>query len=361
MEMTLSENIRRLRKERSLTQEQLSEVLGVTAGAVYKWEAGLSVPELELIVEMADFFDCSVDVLLGYRMKDNRLDATVKRLREYRRSKDRAGLAEAEKALKKYPHSFEIVHESATLYGVFGVESGEAALHRRALELLEQALSLLGQNTDPELGEQTLYEKMALNCLGMGETDRAIELLREHNVGGLFNHEIGHILVMRERTEEAVPYLSKALAKIIGELIYTINGYANVYAARGDDDSARAILQWGTDLLLGLREDGRPNFLDKVSCGFLAAIAGLQLQAGQRAEARACLLRAKELAAFFDAAPSYDESAVRFVSRIEGVSIHDDIGATAMGVIDNVVSGFEQEEFTALWKQLKEQEDRHEE
>ena len=33
----LAENIRVLRKERSLTQEQLAEVLGVTTGAVYKW------------------------------------------------------------------------------------------------------------------------------------------------------------------------------------------------------------------------------------------------------------------------------------------------------------------------------------
>ncbi len=38
----LAENIRTLRKQRSLTQEQLAEVLGVTAGAVYKWEAKLS-------------------------------------------------------------------------------------------------------------------------------------------------------------------------------------------------------------------------------------------------------------------------------------------------------------------------------
>ena len=55
MKMTLAANIRRFRRERALTQEQLSEVLGVTAGAVYKWEAGLSVPELDLIIEMADF------------------------------------------------------------------------------------------------------------------------------------------------------------------------------------------------------------------------------------------------------------------------------------------------------------------
>ena len=66
MEMKLAENIRAFRKERSLTQEQLAEVLGVTTGAVHKWEAKLSIPDLELIVEMADFFDTSVDVLLGY-------------------------------------------------------------------------------------------------------------------------------------------------------------------------------------------------------------------------------------------------------------------------------------------------------
>ena len=97
MKMMLAENIRAFRKERSLTQEQLSEALGVTAGAVYKWEAKLSIPELELILQMADFFDTSVDILLGYEVKDNRLEATVKRLQEYRRSKDRDGLVEAEK------------------------------------------------------------------------------------------------------------------------------------------------------------------------------------------------------------------------------------------------------------------------
>ena len=61
----LAENIRVLRKERSLTQEQLAEVLGVTTGAVYKWEAKLSQPELNMVMELADFFDTSVDVLLG--------------------------------------------------------------------------------------------------------------------------------------------------------------------------------------------------------------------------------------------------------------------------------------------------------
>lgn len=95
MENKLAENIRAFRKERQLTQEQLAEVLNVTVGAVYKWEAKLSRPELSLIMEMADFFDTSMDVLLGYEMKDNRVQVVVGRLKEYKLNKAQRGLLEA--------------------------------------------------------------------------------------------------------------------------------------------------------------------------------------------------------------------------------------------------------------------------
>lgn len=64
-------------------------------------------------------------------------------MKKYQSDKDEAGLAEAEKALKKYPNSFEIVFNAAGLFSVFGTERGEKRLMRRALELLEKAGSLL--------------------------------------------------------------------------------------------------------------------------------------------------------------------------------------------------------------------------
>ena len=57
MDIKFGENLKRMRKERSLTQEALADALGVTAGAVYKWEAGLSSPELEMLMRIADLFD----------------------------------------------------------------------------------------------------------------------------------------------------------------------------------------------------------------------------------------------------------------------------------------------------------------
>ena len=354
MKMMLAENIRAFRKERSLTQEQLSEALGVTAGAVYKWEAKLSIPELELIIQMADFFDTSVDVLLGYEVKDNRLEATVKRLQEYRRSKDWDGLAEAEKALKKYPHSFQIVNASAALYRAFGFESGDKALFHRALKLLEQSRLLLSQNEDPQISEQTIYGRIAQTYLGLGETDKAIELWKTHNADGVYSPQIGHILAQSDHIEEAVPFLSEALLKLVSDLITTIIGYVNVYLNHGDHASAQAILHWGISLLQGLREGGKPNYFDRVSAVLLVALAGSQHLSGQGEAARDTLKKAKELAAFFDASPSYDESDIRFVGRIEGASAYDDLGATAMDGVRNAVSQFENEEFTALWSAVSE-------
>ena len=355
MKIMLAENIRAFRKKRSLTQEQLSEALGVTAGAVYKWEAKLSIPELELIIQMADFFDTSVDVLLGYEVKDNRLEATVKRLQEYRRNKDWDGLAEAEKALKKYPHSFQIVNASAALYRAFGFDSGDKALFHRALELLEQSRLLLPQNEDPQISEQTIYGRIAETYLGLDETDKAIELWKTHNTDGVYSPRIGNTLAQSDHIEEAVPFLSEALLKLLSDLITTIMGYVNVYHYRGDHASCQAILGWGIELLLGLREADKPNYFDRVSAALLAALAGSQFLSGQGDEARDTLIKAKELAAFFDASPSYDESDIRFVGRIEGASAHDDLGATAMDGVRNAVSQFENEEFTALWSAVTEE------
>jgi hypothetical protein len=109
-----------------------------------------------------------------------------------------------------------------------------------------------------------------------------------------------------------------------------------------------------------LREGGKPNYFDRVSAVLLVALAGSQHLSGQGEAARDTLKKAKELAAFFDVAPSYDESDIRFINRIEGASVSDDLGATAMDGVRNVVSQFQNEAFTALWNSLSAQEEHHE-
>ena len=71
MKIKLAENIKAFRKERKMTQEQLAEALGVTVGAIHKWEKNMSTPDLSLIFTMADLFGTSTDVLLGYEWRNS--------------------------------------------------------------------------------------------------------------------------------------------------------------------------------------------------------------------------------------------------------------------------------------------------
>lgn len=63
--MSLSDNIRRLRIEKNLTQEQLSTKLGVSAQAVSKWEKSETYPDGSLLVPLANELDASLDELFG--------------------------------------------------------------------------------------------------------------------------------------------------------------------------------------------------------------------------------------------------------------------------------------------------------
>ena len=83
MKLKLHENIKNFRRERGLTQEKLAEALGVTVGAVSKWENGNNTPDIIMLGILADFFDVSVDVLIGYDMSSKRVDDIVSRINNF--------------------------------------------------------------------------------------------------------------------------------------------------------------------------------------------------------------------------------------------------------------------------------------
>ena len=61
----LSENLQTLRKEKGLSQEALAARLHVVRQTVSKWEKGLSVPDAEMLLKLADILETDVATLLG--------------------------------------------------------------------------------------------------------------------------------------------------------------------------------------------------------------------------------------------------------------------------------------------------------
>lgn len=65
MNIRFSENLRSLREEAGLTQQDLADGLQTTQRKVSYWESGKVEPDLENLWRLADFFDTSVDDLIG--------------------------------------------------------------------------------------------------------------------------------------------------------------------------------------------------------------------------------------------------------------------------------------------------------
>lgn len=314
MKRNLSENIRIHRKTRRLTQEQLAEALGVTVGAVSKWESGSSTPELGLIVELARFFETSVDVLVGYEWPAGGPSAAIESIRaKYKRKEHAAARADAEQALVKYPNNFNVVYCCAECFFVGGVDESDRASLRRALELFERSIQLLSQNTDPKIGELSIQEQIADVCVALGNTDKAIEILKAHNVGNRNAGSIGRFLASDKRNSEAAfPYLAQAMADLLQQIIHISLGFANAYACKEDTASAREIMGWAIGCLAGLRRPGPPTYLDMMELTLLCGTVQCYATEGDWDNVRVTLRRVAALAQSYDADPSYSTERIPF-------------------------------------------------
>lgn len=70
--------IKELRKEKGLTQEQLAEHLNVSGRTVSRWETGTNMPDISLLVELAEFTGVSIPEIIDGERKSGKMDQEVK-------------------------------------------------------------------------------------------------------------------------------------------------------------------------------------------------------------------------------------------------------------------------------------------
>ena len=106
MKITIGTNIKRLRSEKGVTQEQLAEAMNVTCAAVSKWERNETYPDITLLQPLAFYFGITLDELMGYD-KEKVNEEIEKAIAEYRKNYDSRIIA---KAYKDYPNDYRIMY-----------------------------------------------------------------------------------------------------------------------------------------------------------------------------------------------------------------------------------------------------------
>lgn len=70
--------LRELRKEKNITQEQLAEAMNVSRRTVSRWETGSNMPDLDVLMEIADYYEVDLRALLDGERKAARMDEEFK-------------------------------------------------------------------------------------------------------------------------------------------------------------------------------------------------------------------------------------------------------------------------------------------
>ncbi len=114
--MSIGTTIKKLRRERDMTQEQLADLLGITANAISQWECDRTAPDISQLPMLSSIFRVSADEILGIDVSSR--DAKIKEIYTEVRElwcKDRRDEAEklCRDGLRRFPDAYNLMEELA--------------------------------------------------------------------------------------------------------------------------------------------------------------------------------------------------------------------------------------------------------
>ena len=175
--MNIGLKIKQLRREKNITQEELGELVGLSAKAISRWENSTSYPDIMLLPILANIFDVTVDELLDvdFYKKEQQIKDILEENHKYKH------LGEVEKsiellraALLKYPTNYKIMDELASsLHGFF------YAKYPNRTDALDEMISLSEKILEKCIDDEIRHSAIQMLIHGYmekGETEKAKEL-----------------------------------------------------------------------------------------------------------------------------------------------------------------------------------------
>ena len=149
--LKLGENLKKLRIENGLTQEQLAESFGISPQAVSRWENNGAYPDITLLPVIANYFDITTDELLGVDVE--RKQQEINKIIEYNKSlhskgKNKESISFLREKIILYPKSADISYQLAlSLYCEL------CANREKEEETQEEIISLVNKAAQLDKGE----------------------------------------------------------------------------------------------------------------------------------------------------------------------------------------------------------------
>lgn len=345
MHLSLNENIKKYRKEMNLTQEELAEAFNVTVGAVSKWESGSTVPDIMTMMELADFFNISMDVLLGYHLSSKSIGDIAEKIKKLtNRHKFEEAKAEADKALVRYPGSFKIIYQCAEMYTVFYTISHEKNEEDKikAIDFYEKALEKISQNDDPDISEFSIRMIIA-RLKSVNDPEGALKEFHKINYMGIADLDIAKALMNSGKIDESIERYSRVILSILLKSYEVSTSMAIALACtdkRANLFEAISLMDWEIEFM-DITTDSRSGYFTKMR-SILCVLKGLFLSCVKEYDKmKQSIDEAYELAKKYDEDPGNDlTSEMKFWHEKDNYKpfAHDTLGTAAVEGINVLIT-----------------------
>lgn len=300
--MTIGENIRRLRRERDITQEGLADLLGISAQAVSGWENGRTCPDISQLAPLANIFEVSADVILGIDIdnKNQRIEELYKAAYETACTGDYVkAILMAEEALREFPDSHKLMAfyaDEIYLYNYMAPEENRETNKKRALGYLDIL------RTSPN--DSIRYQATETTCLWYQEFGRTAE-------AEALAKSLAHTFTAGEllsRIYKGTQQFEVMRDELVSHFIYTV-GYGKdmLLEAKYDDgtsvytdDEKLALEKMSVEMLQMFIPDGDYYFYAQYFEIAWRGMAMIYAKRHDRANTLRCVKEAAKMAVHFD-------------------------------------------------------------
>ncbi len=183
MKLTLGKNIRNLRREKNITQEEFAVIFGVSYQSVSRWENGTCYPDMELLPDIAEYFGITVDKLIGADKTAEQKEVN-RYLERFQEAVSRGAVYEcidiAREGTKEYPNNYALLNKLMYALFISGDDDGNVAEWKENMAKYDAEITELGERIMKYCPDQDIRleatARLAFNHCEMGrkEIGRAI-------------------------------------------------------------------------------------------------------------------------------------------------------------------------------------------
>ncbi len=232
--MSIGSTIKRLRREKGMTQEQLAEYLGITSRAISQWECDRTAPDISQLPSLCHIFDISSDVLLEIDIEKN--NEKIKKYLDTARNLCHQGKWEEYTAIlreanKKFPRDYKIMQTLASAivneYSRKGIKE-----YNEVFALCNQ---ILAECTDSKIRYEAI-ETLGIAYDYAGKKDEMIKLSKEMP-RTYFSYE--NFMVYRWKGNKGFKERQEYMHFLVHELL------SMIHCQKGHcDDDGKMIYSW---------------------------------------------------------------------------------------------------------------------